>query len=294
MTVNHDAPLFREEAHILTCNQRKLVSILHLPKSPKKRGVLIIVGGPQYRVGGHRYFVTLARALAAAGYAVMRFDYRGMGDSEGVYPGFENLEDDIRTAIDALFDAVPALEEVGLWGLCNAASAAAFYVASDRRVDRIMLLNPWVRDDDAYDVVLLRHYYARRAFEATFWRGLLSGKTRIFDFPRLLWRIAVRKISRKRVDNHGPAASLLAHKLAAALSRFKGEVQLVLSGRDLTAKEFEQEVARLDVWNDIKSSPRFSTLRLDEADHTFSEPEWSEKVTKATHDWLGRKERPAK
>ena len=47
------------------------------------RGVLIVTGGPQYRAGSHRQFVLLARFLAARGMAVLRFDYRGMGDSEG-------------------------------------------------------------------------------------------------------------------------------------------------------------------------------------------------------------------
>jgi len=46
-------------------------------------GVLIVVGGPQYRVGSHRQFVMLARFLADHGVPCMRFDYRGMGDVSG-------------------------------------------------------------------------------------------------------------------------------------------------------------------------------------------------------------------
>jgi alpha/beta superfamily hydrolase len=45
--------------------------------------VLVIVGGPQYRAGSHRQFTLLARSLAEQGFAVLRFDYRGMGDSTG-------------------------------------------------------------------------------------------------------------------------------------------------------------------------------------------------------------------
>ena len=50
-------------------------------------GVVIVVGGPQYRVGSHRQFVTLARALAASGVPALRFDYRGMVSSAiGLFP----------------------------------------------------------------------------------------------------------------------------------------------------------------------------------------------------------------
>jgi len=52
-------------------------------------GVLIVVGGPQYRVGSHRQFLLLSRRLAAEGHPVMRFDYRGMGDASGAMRGFE-------------------------------------------------------------------------------------------------------------------------------------------------------------------------------------------------------------
>ena len=51
-----------------------------------------MVGGPQYRVGSHRQFTLMARAFAAAGYPVLRFDYRGIGDSEGESRGFERNE----------------------------------------------------------------------------------------------------------------------------------------------------------------------------------------------------------
>jgi hypothetical protein len=49
--------------------------------------VVIIVVGPQYRAGLHRQFVSLARTLSTAGFLVLRYDYRGMGDSDGEYLG---------------------------------------------------------------------------------------------------------------------------------------------------------------------------------------------------------------
>ncbi|MFB1029241.1 MAG: hydrolase 1, exosortase A system-associated, partial [Thauera sp.] len=74
----------REIAQIFPCEGEELIGILALPETAVTRlGVLVVVGGPQYRVGSHRQFVLLARALAKSGVPCMRFDYRGMGDATG-------------------------------------------------------------------------------------------------------------------------------------------------------------------------------------------------------------------
>ena len=62
-------------------NDAQLSAILHPGSAPV--GVLIIVGGPQYRVGSHRQFVKLSRALSQHNIASMRLDSSGMGDSSG-------------------------------------------------------------------------------------------------------------------------------------------------------------------------------------------------------------------
>ncbi|WP_229425323.1 hydrolase 1, exosortase A system-associated [Massilia sp. Se16.2.3] len=104
--------------------------------------MLVVVGGPQYRAGSHRQFTLLARDLADAGIPALRFDYRGMGDSEGDLQTFEHVEDDLRAAIDRFFLEVPGMREVVLWGLCDGASAAAMYAPQDARVSGLVLLNP--------------------------------------------------------------------------------------------------------------------------------------------------------
>src|SRR3546814_1414367 len=76
------------------CAEAELVGILHLPAAAARRGVLIVVGGPQYRAGSHRQFLLIARRLAEQGYPVLRFDHRGIGDSDGPYLGFEALDAD--------------------------------------------------------------------------------------------------------------------------------------------------------------------------------------------------------
>ena len=125
-----------------------LVGVLHPAQhEPGTRGVVVVVGGPQYRVGSHRQFVLLARTLARRGIPTLRFDQAGVGDSDGDTAGFEDLHRDLRSAIDELQRREPRVERVCIWGLCDGASAALMYAAGDARVDQLILLNPWVRSE---------------------------------------------------------------------------------------------------------------------------------------------------
>ena len=88
----------------------------------------------------------MARALAAAGYPVLRFDVRGMGDSSGPLHDFLDQTPDVAAAIEALCREA-GVQRVMLWGLCDGASAALLYLHErpDPRVAGLCLLNPWVR-----------------------------------------------------------------------------------------------------------------------------------------------------
>jgi pimeloyl-ACP methyl ester carboxylesterase len=78
-----------EQAFSFSVEGDTLLGILHAPAIVRSgttgTGVVIVVGGPQYRGGSHRQFVQLARRLAHEGHAVLRFDVRGMGDSSGAW-----------------------------------------------------------------------------------------------------------------------------------------------------------------------------------------------------------------
>ena len=288
---------FEEHAVIFSCNDSWLYGILTLPEQTGFRGVLIVVGGPQYRIGSHRQFTLLGRHLAADGVAVLRFDYRGMGDSEGDPRTFENLRDDLRSAVDKFFKEVPTLNELVIWGLCDAASAALFYAHQDERVTGLVLLNPWVRTDQSVAKVYLKHYYIKRILEPEFWSKVRRGEFNYANATQSLARTLTQVLSRKKsilarakdkniaCDKFCQPANL-PERMLEGLSHFKGKILLILSGNDFTAKEFSDLVNVSPRWQRLLESPRVSHQNLPEANHTFSQRRWREQVAVWTSKWV--------
>jgi exosortase A-associated hydrolase 1 len=267
-----------------------LYGMLHRPPSPPQRAVLIVVGGPQYRVGSHRQFVLLARALAGAGVAALRFDYRGMGDSEGAPRTFEHVADDIRAAVDFLFATMPTLGDVALWGLCDAASAVAMYAPDDARVNGIVLVNPWVRTEAGLARAYLKHYYWRRLLDPDLWRKLRRGE---FQWAAS-WHSLVGMLVTSRSRNAGGATmpapqaptAPFTERMRLGLARFPGRILLLLSGDDITGQEFADLVARAPAWRRLMKSRRVTRRELTPANHTFARREWRDQVARWTIDWV--------
>jgi exosortase A-associated hydrolase 1 len=257
-----------------------VASLPPLPAAPQPRGVVIVVGGPQYRAGSHRQFTLLARALAAQGVAALRFDVRGMGDSEGAARPFEDIGADLRAAIDAFMKQVPALREVVLWGLCDGASAAALYAPCDARVTGLALLNPWVRTEAGAATATIRHYYRARLFDKAFWHKLASGKFDAGAAVRSAFGLA--KTAIKTPAGSGALPEQVYHGLAG----FHGRLLVMLSGADLTAQEFADASAATDAWRQLMAHARVTRHVLAGADHTCSRRDWHDQVAAWTADWL--------
>lgn len=260
--------------------QARMVGILSLPHAPGPRGVVIVTGGPQYRVGSHRQFVLLARALAARGMPVLRFDLRGMGDSEGGARDYRAAGPDIAGALAQFFAAVPALREVALWGLCDGATAAACHAPSDARVHALILLNPWVRSGAGLARATLRHYYLPRLLQGDFWRKLTKGGVRLGASLASLRQVAAATQEAAQEDD-APAPALL-----RALAQFQGKVLLILGGGDLGAREW---LALLDgdaAWRGVAARAQWTQAQVDGANHTFASAAWRGEVEQLCARWL--------
>ena len=286
-----------ESAIVFSCCDEQLVAIVSRPQHPLPRGVVVVVGGPQYRAGSHRQFTLLCRALAEQGIAAMRFDYRGMGDSVGNARNFEDIHADMGAAIEQFFREVSELREVVLWGLCDAASAALMYAHRDARISGLVLLNPWVRTVEGLAKAQLKHYYWSRLADREFWRKVARGKfafaTAIGSFANaVLTALGIRKSH--AVADHATATpahaadvtSSLPERMADGMRQFKGRVLLILSGNDITAQEFEDVASGSKSWGRLLADARVTRHKLSEATHTFSTRAWRDQVAVWTADWV--------
>jgi len=270
------------------CGPDQLVGLLHLPARPKSCGVVIVAGAPQYRVGSHRQFVLLARDLAATGFPVLRFDYRGTGDSDGEFAGFNNIDDDIRSAIDTFFHHATGMREVALWGLCDGASAIAFYAGTDPRVSAMVLVNPWVRDDATLAQARIRYYYARQLVSPVFWGRLVTGKVNVIrslvSAMATLWVTVKNFVKNNSSQMTEQNYQSLSRRVILGLKNFSGRILIILSGADITAQEFNASV----ISRKTPIHPFITVKHLAEANHTYSSIEWRQLVHLWTIECLSK------
>jgi len=128
---------------------QQLIGIFHMPdnlKSEEKApGIVMFHGFTGNRTEAHRLFVQVARRLSKSGFIVLRFDFRGSGDSDGE---FEDM-----TVPDEVCDAEKALtflieqrnvdkERVGVLGLSMGGRVAAILASKDERVKFAILYSP--------------------------------------------------------------------------------------------------------------------------------------------------------
>lgn len=123
---------------------RNLVGVLTQPSDPRKSvAVLLLNAGVVHRIGPHRISVKLARHLAGRGYAVLRFDTSGVGDSRPSLDSASFKEQatlDIRAVMDYL-QHEHGLTSFALFGICAGAMNAYQATLADDRVAGLFMLD---------------------------------------------------------------------------------------------------------------------------------------------------------
>ncbi|MFN7123166.1 MAG: hydrolase 1, exosortase A system-associated [Hydrogenophaga sp.] len=262
-------------------NMLGIVSLPPAGQPVQSTGVVIVVGGAQYRAGSHRQFTQLARFLAEAGFPVLRFDLPGMGDSPGELPSFEDTAPHIAAAIDGFRLQHPGVERVVLLGLCDGAAASLLYVDAthDTRIAGLTLLNPWVRSAVSLAQARVKYYYWQRLREADFWRKLLRGGVGWGALQKFGHNVRSAQAS-------GATDAGFQDRMARGWLGFGKPILLLLSERDLTAQEFLENANRSAAWAGWNSQASVLHHTLLQADHTCSSRVSAHQFEELTSHWL--------
>jgi pimeloyl-ACP methyl ester carboxylesterase len=220
----------KEEA-LLFGKTRSLVGIMTY--SPETAGtdnfpaVVILNAGIMHRVGPNRLHVKIARALAAMGLVVFRFDFSGVGDSkvrEDALPFEKSALAETQEAMDCIHETMGA-ERFVLMGMCSGATVAFNTACSDPRVVGGILINARMHLQGMHGELgssirnrtLARHYW-RIAFFSSFraknWLKAITGKVE-------LWEIISKMVMGLKIGNilnHKKKASSKLNYVSAVLN----------------------------------------------------------------------------
>lgn len=132
------------ESITLENEDQKIFGIFHQPLSKGKvPAVLICPGFGGNKCGKHRVFVSLAKELARNGIAVLRFDYRGAGDSEGEFDDItlDSKVSDTLKCLDFL-EKHPSIDPTRI-GILGRSLGGAIAVVAARKSKNIKSLVLW-------------------------------------------------------------------------------------------------------------------------------------------------------
>jgi alpha-beta hydrolase superfamily lysophospholipase len=247
--------------------------------------IVILNAGIVHRVGPSRMHVALARRLAAVGYAAVRFDLSGIGDSERRPDALTPLDAalaDIREALDSL-ESGHQLRRAVLVGLCSGADQAVIYAGSDPRVVGVVLVDPHIPRTRQYYV----HYYGSRLFRLSSWLGILLGK-------HPMWR-ARREggVAADTRPDQNVVRELSSHEVRSFLEQAyrrtleTGTQFLAVFTGGLEAQHCYREQL-LDAFPRLRFGDRLRLEYFKEADHMFQSEAERGRLIESIVNWLGQ------
>lgn len=223
--------------------------------------LLLLNSGATHHVGSGRMSVTLARRLAARGYASLRMDVAGLGDSAPRAGRCDNLIyckdacDDTRAALDWLDGQGYA--RIVTVGLCSGATLALHTALGDRRVVGQVMVNPGrfvLGNGETSEAVILAaakrtRDYVQMVADPRAWRAMLRSDRKAMQVARTLTARALDSLRamvlRLRDRNLGadPATGDVAQWFRR-LSERGVDTLLLYSADDVTLGELESRLGR--------------------------------------------------
>jgi hypothetical protein len=305
---------------------RLLFGTLHLPAQRRAElpAVVLYSPGAKMRVGPGRLYVPLTEVLTAMGYLVLRFDFYGLGDSEGDLE--ETVLADVYTNIQVgryVADGQIALEwlrrEYGasrfiVGGLCGGALTGLLVAEREPSIEALLSIGMTVTlDSDGatpskyltrFELAHLRQGYLAKLLNPKAWLRLLTFRS---DFSVIVRSMLAGLADRVRGVAGGRAAStstpmtspadlaaaphlanvnpLFPTAFFAFLDR-GGRALMVFSEKDRMLGDWREKFLDLHPEPMRRFAPQVREHVVAGANHVLSERAWQQEMHDVARQWL--------
>ena len=245
-----------------------------IPPNTGRPGVIFVHAADGNRLGPHRMFVEMARRFNRLGYATLRFDLRGCGDSTGGASDGDIAAEvaDLREAIQFL-TAKTGLKEVILLGISRGAFVChTAMVQHDLPLGGMILLSAPISSGRTALKSFggrLREYFCKLRDPKLLWK-LVSGRANV----RQIWRTLATALKLGR-RYKPPEKKGLASRCP---------ILLVYGGKDHIRAESSQYYEAKYQQNGLPCDCRL----VPGANHSFFHYKWKDQVCSMAQQWLER------
>jgi len=294
-----------------------LFGSLHSPakKNPKLPAVVLLSPGVKMRVGPGRLYVPLTELLTSVGHTVLRFDFYGLGDSEGdlaetmLADVYNNIEvgryvDDTLAALNWLAQK-HGVQRFIVGGLCGGAITAILAAERDTRVEALLSLGMTVTlaSNAAKPGQYLtraqlddrrRRYYAK-LLKPQAWIRFLTFRSEYDVIWKGLKRLVIKEPppapvapgKEPAIEQRGNANPLFPKAYFAFLKR-GGKALMIFSERDRLQSEYEEKFAQPYAAQLADHHAQIEQHVIPHANHVLAFREWQEQMLVLSRAWLAR------
>jgi len=238
--------------------------VLHTPKRVPAPGIVFCHGFTGTRVESHQLFVHAARHLCERGFVILRFDFRGSGESEGLFQDMtiSGEVEDLKTAISWILRRKGVIKDkIGVNGLSLGGVVTMLTAATDPRVKAVSL---WSTPSELSGFKQVEPGLPHRLLEQGYVdlsSGHRIGKAFLMDLSK--------------------------HRITEAVSEIAPRPLLIVHGT-------KDEVVTL--WHaerlyEAAGEPK-EKFFVEGADHTYKRWDWQWTVIRRTADWFEKNLHP--
>jgi pimeloyl-ACP methyl ester carboxylesterase len=277
--------------------------ILTIPDgAPPRAALLLITAGVKYRTGPSQLYIAVARSLAAAGFATLRIDAIGVGESDGLLEAgpshliFQTAErgrfvPDVEVAFQALASRLAPQVRIFVGGLCGGGLTAQLAASKikDRRLAGVLSFNIAVRHTPTpgrrpapvtSEAKATLAAYPRKLLKAQTWKRIVSGSVRIGHVKRTLAAAA----GKSHTAEDSGVNPLFIPSFTSLLKR-KVPQLLIFSGNDDRWAPFSDLILG-PVLKGAREGPAHTVKFIADADHHLCLPEWRDEALGWIADWM--------